>query len=304
MKCSYCQKPAIYHRKYSGERLCEKHFSVKIEKKVWSNVRGYIKPDVRIGLAVSGGKDSLTMAYVVSKLLKKHRSTLKVNLIGLIVDEGIPNYRDVSIKAAVELLEELNVPFEIGSFKEEFGFRLSDIISDRNKRLSCTYCGVFRRRTLDILARRNKVEYIFTGHNASDIAQTVLLNVIQGNIKNLIMSVKPVAAVPPRVYPLRDIIECETTLYAYINNIHYCDVPCPYTTYSLRNSIRNFLVKLEKERPGITYSIITLSERIKQLGHDLPYRMSACKVCGFPSSKEKCKVCEILEKLRQTGFMG
>jgi cytoplasmic tRNA 2-thiolation protein 1 len=42
--------------------------------------------------------------------------------------------------------------------------------------LSGTFCGVFRRQALDRGAASLNVDHIVTGHNADDIAETVLMN--------------------------------------------------------------------------------------------------------------------------------
>jgi len=39
-----------------------------------------------------------------------------------------------------------------------------------------TYCGVFRRQALDRGAHILTVDHIVTGHNADDVAETVLMN--------------------------------------------------------------------------------------------------------------------------------
>ena len=293
MKCTYCDKEAIYYRKYSGEYLCKKHFIKSIEDKVRRNIRSILRPDIRIGLAVSGGKDSLSMAYIIKKITSSYSTT---ELLGIIVDEGIPGYRDNSIKAAVKTLEKLDIGYEIGSIEEYYDFKLVDIINEENRSTACTYCGVFRRRILDILSRKNNVDYLFTGHNASDFAQTVLLNVIQGNLKYLTSELKPNDITIPRIYPLRYILEKEVTLYAYLRKIEYYDKPCPFTRFSLRNDIRNFLTHLEKQRPGITYNIVRLGDKLKKMGHER-YILKPCKLCGFPTTREICKVCELLKKI-------
>lgn len=50
------------------------------------------------------------------------------------------------------------------------------IVSQIGKKNNCTFCGVFRRQALDRGAAMVQVDHIVTGHNADDIAETVLMN--------------------------------------------------------------------------------------------------------------------------------
>lgn len=50
------------------------------------------------------------------------------------------------------------------------------IVSQVGKKNNCTFCGVFRRQALDRGATALRVDHIVTGHNADDIAETVLMN--------------------------------------------------------------------------------------------------------------------------------
>lgn len=293
MKCSFCSKKSVYNRKYSGKNLCKKHFLNSIEKKVKKTIKQYLGPRKRIGLAVSGGKDSLSMAFIIKKILDRHPYT---EVIALIVNEGLPGYRDESINRAVSLLEKIDIPYIIGSLKDLYSFQLVEIINEKNRNISCTYCGVFRRRILEIMCKKADVDILFTGHNASDIAQTIFLNIVQGNLKNLIHRPPLIESATPRVYPLKYILESEVTLYAYLRKIDYYDKPCPFTRYSLRNDIRNFLSYLEQKRPGITYNIVRLGEKLKNLTTE-EVTFKKCKKCGFPTTREECKVCEILATL-------
>lgn len=50
------------------------------------------------------------------------------------------------------------------------------IVSQVGRKNNCTFCGVFRRQALDRGAAMLDVDHIVTGHNADDIAETVLMN--------------------------------------------------------------------------------------------------------------------------------
>ena len=292
--CDKCGGEAVIYRKYSGEKLCKKHFFRSLEKKVYSNLREYLEKGLKVGLAVSGGKDSLTLAYIVTKFVKQRFRDIK--LIAFIVDEGIKGYRDNSIRKAKLLLTKLEVPYVVFSFKKHFSITVDEAMEKTNKlNMACTYCGVLRRRALEIMSRNEKIDLLLTGHNACDIAQTIILNVIQGNLKNLSSSDLFPGTVR-KEKPLKNILEREIALYASLREIDFCSIPCPYTRYSLRNEIRNFLTRLEENHPGITFSITSVGEKLKQkIKADV--KVKKCVFCGFPTTKEVCKACELLKSL-------
>lgn len=52
-------------------------------------------------------------------------------------------------------------------------------------RFTGTFCGVFRRQALDRGAAALGVDHIITGHNADDMAETILMNILRGDIARL-----------------------------------------------------------------------------------------------------------------------
>jgi len=122
----------------------------------------------------------------------------------LSVDEGITGYRDDSLEVrplplpllymAYFLLSFLflactdrgqtvkrnmvqyNLPLKIVSYKELYGWTMDEIVECIGKKNNCTYCGVFRRQALDRGAAMLGITHILTGHNADDMAETVLMN--------------------------------------------------------------------------------------------------------------------------------
>ena len=68
------------------------------------------------------------------------------------------------------------MPLKILSYEELYGWTMDSIVSQVGRKNNCTFCGVFRRQALDRGAAMLHVDHIVTGHNADDIAETVLMN--------------------------------------------------------------------------------------------------------------------------------
>jgi cytoplasmic tRNA 2-thiolation protein 1 len=119
--CNKCNKnDAIYKRYYSGEILCKSCFLRSVEHKVKKTIAKFsmVKYGEIVAIAVSGGKDSLTLLYILSQIFKLNESG---KLIAVTVDEGIDGYRDESLRIVKEFCSELEVENRIMSYKELFG---------------------------------------------------------------------------------------------------------------------------------------------------------------------------------------
>ena len=69
--CSRCgEKPSYYTRRYSGESLCADCFSETTVEKVRRTISKYgmLRRGERVGVAVSGGKDSLSLLKILHEL--------------------------------------------------------------------------------------------------------------------------------------------------------------------------------------------------------------------------------------------
>ena len=166
MKCHSCKKKAVIQLPNSEVSLCKKHFTIYIEKKVRKTIRIYrmIGKEDHVGVAVSGGKDSMTLLYLLHKIFKPTR----VKIIALAIDEGIKGYRDSEFRFVKKFCLTYQIPLKTYSFKKTFGKTLDDIKKKDPKTIPCTYCGVFRRKILNEKALELKLDKIATGHNLDD----------------------------------------------------------------------------------------------------------------------------------------
>ncbi len=306
VRCIKCDNRAIYYRAYSGEKLCNSCFCSSIIEKVKRTIAKYdlLKYGDAIGVAVSGGKDSLTLLRILNELSKPHAS----KIFAITIDEGIYGYREEAIDICKNFTEELNIPHHIFSFEELFGFSLDDVIKIRKSKFSaCSVCGILRRRALDIAAKELKVDAIATAHNLDDFLQTFMINLLNGDIdriKWLNPLIKPRSEfVVRRVKPLMEIYEKEIALYAFLKNTQFQTVTCPYMNESIRSEIRLMMNSLEDEHPGIKYSALNSAIKLSQSLMTDERELKACKTCNFPSSSDFCSVCKILEMVKRNMYI-
>ena len=99
----------------------------------------------------------------------------------------------------------------------------SKIIQTGDKKTPCSYCGVFRRQGINHLATRVNADVIALGHNLDDMAQTIMMNMQNGDLERTLRLAPhtntPLEGMAPRIVPLRWVPEQEIHLYALHRNL-------------------------------------------------------------------------------------
>jgi len=177
----------------------------------------------RVAIGASGGKDSSVLAYVLSELNRRHSYGLDLFLLS--IDEGITGYRDDSLETVKRNEVQYGLPLQIVSYKDLYGWTMDEIVKMIGLKNNCTFCGVFRRQALDRGAALLKVDKLVTGHNADDIAETVVLNILRGDIARLsrCTSITTGEDGPiPRCKPFKYTYEKEIVIYPLLLNLLFC----------------------------------------------------------------------------------
>ncbi|MFX1393323.1 MAG: ATP-binding protein [Promethearchaeota archaeon] len=312
-KCNYCPNSIIIDRKYSGERLCPECFEKSIEKIIYKTISKFkmFKPHDKIVVALSGGKDSTTLLYNLIKIQEK--SYHSEPLIALIIDEGIKDYRENSIKLASLFCKKYDIEHKVISFKEKIGKTLDEIINIKKElpeyKYGCNYCALIRRRLLNDGARELGGTILAMGHNLTDIAETYLMNILykrltlisnqyffkQENQNTSRFFIK-------KVMPLIKIPEEEIFLYANIKKFNYYPSHCPYREKDpiLRKRVLGFIQDCKKYSPEIEFNLLNcfmeLSEILYNFYDEKPHNF--CQKCAYPSGNSKlCSYCNFIEEL-------
>lgn len=307
LKCS-CGRDAIYFKENEGRAYCKFCLSKYVEKNFKRTIgkEKLIEKNDKIAVALSGGKDSSLLLFLLKKFFRN-------DLFSIIVDEGIGKYREKSIEKAKTLCMKLGVNYKIVSFKNEFGFSLKEIFNNPKIKiefLPCTYCGVLRRYLLNKTAREINATKIAVGINLEDEVESIIMNIIRDDVERFLK----LGAYPsliedekfvPRIKPLRNISEKEIILYNKIHKIPFERKRCPFRGHSLRFDVRRIFHNLEKKYPGTKYQIVRFYDKIKPIllenvkkDREKEIKLNYCRYCGEPTSREFCKACELIEKLK------
>lgn len=301
--CDRCEGKTAYYREYSGEGLCGKCFSKSLREKVAKTISKYsmLKYGDKVAVAVSGGKDSLSLLHMLVPICKKHGT----NICAITIDEGIDGYREESLEIVKNFATKMNVEHMVLSYKELYGVSLEESLELRKGRnmSSCSICGTFRRRAIDVVAESVQANVIATAHNLDDALQTFLINILAGDADRIGWTY-PESVVYAnnlrKIKPLTELYEHEIAFYALINEIPFQSEECPHMNEGIRTQIREFLNKLEGEHAGIKYNayntVVKIAKRIKETSSR---EHNKCVLCGRDSTNNICSVCSMMIALKQ-----
>lgn len=320
MECDKCGTDAVHYAAYSGSHLCGHHLCDSVEKRVRRRVREDDlipreatpeNPQTWV-IGLSGGKDSVVLTQILAETFAEDR---RIELVALSIHEGIEGYRDESLAACRELTADLDITHETVSYVDEFDVRMDDVVEDDPENMApCAYCGVFRRDLLEAYADEYDGDKLLTGHNLDDETQTAVMNFFQGDLhqvaKHYDASLGPFPdrnstdEFVPRAKPLRDVPEKEIALYAHVKDLPAHITECPHASEAYRREIREMLLSMEEDHPGLRHSIMAGYEELAALAAE-KYRssgeheadLSPCAECGSSTARDVCRKCSLLSSI-------
>lgn len=129
-----------------------------------------LSPGCRIGIAVSGGVDSMTLLKVMQ--IRQGILPFKVELMALHLNPGFAPQDHAALSAWLAA-QGIASHIEI----TDFGGRAHS--PENRKNSPCFYCAWLRRKRLFDLCRQYALTHLAFGHNADDMATTFMLNLLR-----------------------------------------------------------------------------------------------------------------------------
>ncbi len=206
----------------------------------------------RIAVAVSGGKDSLTLLKVLQD--RQKFVAIKYDIIAGHIDSGYPKSCAKPLK---KYFKQIGVKYLIE--------KNDSLRKTKRKDINCFWCSWNRRKALFKAAERLKCKKVAFGHHKDDIVETILLNLFfhgeisamapyQELFKGKIVIIRPLA------YVEEDMIR----KFAREVKLQNQDCVCPNSLISQRTKVGKIIKDLGKSCPEIKTNIFKSLKRIKQ----------------------------------------
>lgn len=206
----------------------------------------------RICVAVSGGKDSLTLLKVLND--RKAFVPIDYQLLAVHVDSGYPRS---SAAALARYFRKERIPYHIE--------KIDALKKTPRKEITCFWCSWNRRKALFEVADRFGCSKVALGHHKDDIVETILMNLFfngeisamspkQELFKGKITVIRPLAYVEERM------IEKFARTIKFPH--HTCE--CPNSLVSNRTKMSRIIRGLEKVCPDVKTNIFRSVQRVRR----------------------------------------
>jgi tRNA(Ile)-lysidine synthase TilS/MesJ len=167
MKCRICGEKASVNMREHKLSLCKEHYLEWVPAQAERSIKKYglFTHDEKILVAVSGGKDSLSLWDILQRL-DYHVEGL---YICLGIDEGI-RYSTESQRLAEKFASDHNLKLNVVDIQQEYGATLPQITrgTHRGRSKPCSVCGLVKRHVMNRFARDLGFDVLATGHNLDD----------------------------------------------------------------------------------------------------------------------------------------
>lgn len=206
----------------------------------------------KIAVALSGGKDSITLLLALKNLqifYPKHFEILAVT-----IDPGSNTFD-------IPMLEKLCADNEIEYVVEKTNIK--EIVFDlRKEKNPCSLCANMRRGALNSVAKEHGCNKLALGHHKDDVIETLLMNLFyEGNMTTFApvtyLSRSEITVIRPMIY----LEEKQISGFVNRNNITAMKKTCEADGKTEREFFKNLVIELSKKIPRIKASVFGAIER-------------------------------------------
>jgi tRNA 2-thiocytidine biosynthesis protein TtcA len=208
----------------------------------------------RVLIAVSGGIDSLTLAWVLK--IWQRKAPVHFDLTAQYIDHGFWKRQEGAAdpgKAIRRQLQQISLDFEVA---DEWDMDEED--------RTCFLCSRNRRSQLFDFARKNGYNKIALGHHKDDLIETFMLNAIySGNISTMVPKQNLFGGTLSIVRPMAYLEKHEVCEIAGGLNIEVVKNLCHLSVDTRREKVRSLLHGLYQDEPAAKNSLFAALSNVR-----------------------------------------
>ncbi|MDL1970593.1 MAG: adenine nucleotide alpha hydrolase family protein [Candidatus Desulfofervidaceae bacterium] len=301
MKCRRCGKRAEVELRSHHTAFCRECFFVFFKRQVEKAIKEWrmFTPKDRILIAVSGGKDSLSLWDILLNL--GYKAT------GLYVDLKIEGFSEEAKEKIEKFAKQRGVELIIVDLEKE-GIPIPKVMKHTGKE-PCSICGQVKRYYFNRIAYEQKFHVLVTGHNLDDETSRLLANLLRWQMPYLVDQAPVLPAANhfvKKVKPLYRLGEYEIAAYAFLRNIDYFAYRCPFSKGATFLKYKHYMAQLEYEFPGTKLDFYQgFLKKMRPFLTPLQKKENAtlkfCPECGYPTLAPQCSVCRLKAEIKKAG---
>lgn len=202
----------------------------------------------KILIGVSGGKDSLLLAYALACL--KYRTKKDFSLAALTIDPKFDNDFAKKIARVKKFCNELDIEHEVREVD------IASLIREQNYKSPCYTCAYFRRAVMNRSANELGANKIAYAHHLDDAVETFFMSLLSSGQLNTFqpktfLDRTNLTVIRPLVY----VREAEIKMFT--RDFDILKSPCPFDGTTNRQRVKNLIVELEKTFPDLFNHLAT-----------------------------------------------
>ena len=211
-----------------------------------------IQPGDRIGVGVSGGKDSLALLVFLAELKKYYPEPF--HLEAITIDMGL----GMDYSGIAKLCRELDVPYTI------INTEIAPIIFDyRQEKNPCSMCAKMRRGALNQALLERDLHKLALGHHYDDAVETFVMSLIY---EGRISCFQPVTNLDRtgiiQIRPMLYIHEKTVDAFAKRMTLPVVENRCPADKHTKREEIKALVYELSARYPDLKERIFGAMQRL------------------------------------------
>lgn len=216
----------------------------------------------QILLGISGGKDSIFLAYAMAMMKQRLKKdfTLRALTINPMFSADFPD----KVERIRDFMKELDIPFDT------IDVDIAGTIEAQDGKEPCYTCAFFRRGAVNRFAKEHGCNKVAYAHHHDDAVETFFMSLLYSGQLNTFtpktyLDKTDITVIRPLVY-FREQEIIEAIQYHGFTPV---PSPCPHDGHTIRQTVKELIAKMGQDNPQL-YSHLASAMRKNNLGELWP----------------------------------